>query len=84
MVSQTLISQSTILSEVHCIPQSQISSLTCQVSYLGYRDAQVGWLDVREDEGQHTGRSKQSRTAQFLVIYAARRGLLEVLLNKLN
>ena len=33
---------------------------------------------MREDEGQHSGRSKQSRTAQFLVIYASRRGLLEV------
>ena len=46
--------------------------------YLGYRDAQVGWLQVREDEGYHGNRNKQSRIAQFLVIYAARRGLLEV------
>ena len=45
---------------------------------IGYRDAQVGWLQVREDEGYHGNRNKQSRIAQFLVIYAARRGLLEV------
>ena len=44
----------------------------------GYRDAQVGWLEVREDEGQPGVRSKISRMAQFLVIYAARRGILEV------
>ena len=45
----------------------------------GYRDAQVGWLEVREDEGQPGVRSKISRMAQFLVIYAARRGILEVI-----
>lgn len=44
----------------------------------GYRDAQVGWVEVREDEGQHSTHSKQTRIAQFLVIYAARRGILEV------
>ena len=46
--------------------------------HIGYRDAQVGWLEVREDEGHHGSRNKQSRIAQFLVIYAARRGILEV------
>lgn len=46
--------------------------------WKGYRDAQVGWLEVREDDGQPGARSRQSRIAQFLVIYAARRGILEV------
>ncbi|XP_045164449.2 rab3 GTPase-activating protein non-catalytic subunit-like [Mercenaria mercenaria] len=44
--------------------------------WKGYRDAQIGWVEVREDEG--TGHNKQGRSAQFLVIYAARRGILEV------
>ncbi|WAR19500.1 RBGPR-like protein [Mya arenaria] len=45
--------------------------------WKGYRDAQVGWVEVREEEGPHSA-SRQSRSAQFLVIYAARRGILEI------
>ncbi|CAH1792515.1 unnamed protein product [Owenia fusiformis] len=44
--------------------------------WKGYRDAQLGFVDVKED-----GRgSKQSadRAALFLIIYAPRRGILEV------
>lgn len=40
--------------------------------FPGYRDAQVGWIKVKEDS------SRQARVALFLVIYAPRRGLLEV------
>ena len=40
----------------------------------GYRDAQVGWVEVTEDAAAATAR----RHALFLVIYAPRRGLLEV------
>ncbi|KAL4238914.1 Rab3 GTPase-activating protein non-catalytic subunit [Mactra antiquata] len=43
--------------------------------WKGYRDAQVGWVEVKEDDNSV---HKQSHTAQFLVIYAARRGILEV------
>ncbi|XP_055956898.1 rab3 GTPase-activating protein non-catalytic subunit [Patella vulgata] len=46
--------------------------------WKGYRDAQVGWIMIREDDG-HSGRNPEhSRVAQFLIIYAPRRGILEV------
>ncbi|ESO90130.1 hypothetical protein LOTGIDRAFT_218187 [Lottia gigantea] len=46
--------------------------------WKGYRDAQVGWIQIREDDG-HGGRNPEhSRVAQFLIIYAPRRGILEV------
>jgi len=41
---------------------------------VGYRDAQVGWVEVAEDASAAT----EPRHALFLVIYAPRRGLLEV------
>jgi len=44
------------------------------VYVVGYRDAQVGWVEVTEDSSVAT----ESRHALFLVIYAPRRGLLEV------
>lgn len=49
--------------------------------FKGYRDAQVGWLQITEDIS--TSRSKRSggssgRKATFLVIYAPKRGQLEV------
>ena len=43
---------------------------------VGYRDAQVGWVEVTEDVA---AAATQRRHALFLVIYAPRRGLLEVL-----
>ncbi|XP_019065957.1 rab3 GTPase-activating protein non-catalytic subunit [Fukomys damarensis] len=56
--------------------------------WKGYRDAQAGWVQVVEDlqerapgrEDSSPFRSSQgpSRVAQFLVIYAPRRGILEV------
>ncbi|XP_069464692.1 rab3 GTPase-activating protein non-catalytic subunit [Ambystoma mexicanum] len=56
--------------------------------WKGYRDAQVGWIQVSEDlhdretdRGQFSPFSSPqgpSRVAQFLVIYAPRRGILEV------
>ncbi|XP_038616705.1 rab3 GTPase-activating protein non-catalytic subunit isoform X2 [Tachyglossus aculeatus] len=56
--------------------------------WKGYRDAQIGWVQVVEDlherESEKTDLSPfgntqgPSRVAQFLVIYAPRRGILEV------
>lgn len=56
--------------------------------WKGYRDAQVGWIQVSEDlHDRETDNSQFSpfgspqgprRVAQFLVIYAPRRGILEV------
>ncbi|OCT79434.1 rab3 GTPase-activating protein non-catalytic subunit [Xenopus laevis] len=56
--------------------------------WKGYRDAQVGWMQIvedlheRESERGHNSpfqnASGPSRVAQFLVIYAPRRGILEV------
>jgi len=45
---------------------------------VGYRDAQVGWVEVSEDAAAQHKTSTQLRRALFLVIYAPRRGLLEV------
>lgn len=50
----------------------------------GYRDAQLGWLQVPEERGPAPTSSPSShplpprRHALFLVIYAPRRGILEV------
>lgn len=44
----------------------------------GYRDAQLGWLQVQEERGDHESSSLPKRNALFLVIYAPRRGILEV------
>ncbi|XP_077997216.1 rab3 GTPase-activating protein non-catalytic subunit-like [Glandiceps talaboti] len=57
--------------------------------WKGYRDAQCGWIEVLEDvhaksetpekKGSRVSRSKgRTRKAIFLVIYAPRRGILEV------
>uniref|UniRef100_A0A8C5PP24 RAB3 GTPase activating non-catalytic protein subunit 2 n=1 Tax=Leptobrachium leishanense TaxID=445787 RepID=A0A8C5PP24_9ANUR len=56
--------------------------------WKGYRDAQIGWMQTvedpneRESERAHTSpfgnTHGPSRVAQFLVIYAPRRGILEV------
>ncbi|KAE8600460.1 hypothetical protein XENTR_v10013259 [Xenopus tropicalis] len=56
--------------------------------WKGYRDAQVGWMQIVEDlhereseRGHHSPFQNvkgPSRVAQFLVIYAPRRGILEV------
>ncbi|XP_025103721.1 rab3 GTPase-activating protein non-catalytic subunit-like isoform X2 [Pomacea canaliculata] len=42
--------------------------------WKGYRDAQIGWVQIKEDGGK----GDHSRVAQFLIIYAPRRGILEV------
>lgn len=44
----------------------------------GYRDAQLGWVQVQEERGDHDSSSLPKRHALFLVIYAPRRGILEV------
>jgi len=45
---------------------------------VGYRDAQVGWVEVSEDAAARHKTTTELRRAVFLVIYAPRRGLLEV------
>ncbi|XP_055995292.1 rab3 GTPase-activating protein non-catalytic subunit-like isoform X2 [Ostrea edulis] len=45
--------------------------------WKGYRDAQLGWVQVKEDT-HHGNRDDKERIAQFLIIYAPRRGILEV------
>lgn len=49
--------------------------------WKGYRDAQLAWVQVCEAHGDRdmiTSPSTPRRCAQFLVIYAPRRGILEV------
>ena len=49
---------------------------------VGYRDAQVGWVEVSEDAASRdkaAAAAAEPRHALFLVIYAPRRGLLEVM-----
>ncbi|KAM4771924.1 rab3 GTPase-activating protein non-catalytic subunit [Rhinophrynus dorsalis] len=56
--------------------------------WKGYRDAQIGWMQIVEDlhereseKGHYSSLGSTqgpSRVAQFLVIYAPRRGILEV------
>ncbi|XP_056914815.1 rab3 GTPase-activating protein non-catalytic subunit isoform X2 [Takifugu flavidus] len=50
----------------------------CIRMWKGYRDAQLGWLQVQEERGDHDSSSLPKRHALFLVIYAPRRGILEV------
>ncbi|XP_038864753.1 rab3 GTPase-activating protein non-catalytic subunit-like [Salvelinus namaycush] len=49
--------------------------------WKGYRDAQLGWVQVSEGRGERDSSPSAPlprRHAQFLVIYAPRRGILEV------
>ncbi|XP_070983894.1 rab3 GTPase-activating protein non-catalytic subunit-like [Oncorhynchus clarkii lewisi] len=47
--------------------------------WKGYRDAQLGWVQVSEGRGESSPSAPiPRRHAQFLVIYAPRRGILEV------
>uniref|UniRef100_A0A7N8Y7C6 RAB3 GTPase activating protein subunit 2 (non-catalytic) n=1 Tax=Mastacembelus armatus TaxID=205130 RepID=A0A7N8Y7C6_9TELE len=49
--------------------------------WKGYRDAQLGWLQVSEEQGDREfspSASLPRRHALFLIIYAPRRGILEV------
>lgn len=43
--------------------------------FKGYRDAQIGWICVDDESDEKENR----RYALYLVIYAPRRGLLEVI-----
>lgn len=50
---------------------------------IGYREAECGWVIVDEDhdhliDGGHSPAQHVRRTALFLVIYTAKRGILEV------
>lgn len=49
--------------------------------WKGYRDAQLGWMQIAEERGMrdtHSSAPTPRRHALFLVIYAPRRGILEV------
>lgn len=49
--------------------------------WKGYRDAQLGWMQIAEERGMRDTQSSAPtprRHALFLVIYAPRRGILEV------
>lgn len=54
--------------------------------WKGYRDAQCGWIEVTEerDRGVHrnvdkkSGRKALFRTALFLVIYAPKKGVIDI------
>ncbi|RMX40875.1 hypothetical protein pdam_00012040, partial [Pocillopora damicornis] len=47
--------------------------------WKGYRDAECGWVMVSEEDHQEEEPPKSSlRTALFLVIYATKRGILEI------
>lgn len=49
--------------------------------WKGYRDAQLGWMQIAEERGMrdpHASAPTPRRHALFLVIYAPRRGILEV------
>lgn len=46
--------------------------------FVGYRDAQLGWVQVKEDVHRGSEDKSKERIAQFLIIYAPRRGILEV------
>ncbi|GFO27488.1 Rab3 GTPase-activating protein non-catalytic subunit [Plakobranchus ocellatus] len=46
--------------------------------WKGYRDAQVGWIEVKEENAEPEKNPDHYRLAQFLIIYAPRRGILEV------
>ncbi|XP_061163319.1 rab3 GTPase-activating protein non-catalytic subunit-like isoform X1 [Saccostrea echinata] len=46
--------------------------------WKGYRDAQLGWVQVKEDVHHGNKDNDKERIAQFLIIYAPRRGILEV------
>lgn len=53
---------------------------------VGYRDAECAWIPVQEDHyDEGSGHAQSKHTALFLVIYAPRRGILEVCMSeKLN
>ncbi|RUS87661.1 hypothetical protein EGW08_004584 [Elysia chlorotica] len=46
--------------------------------WKGYRDAQIGWIEVKEENAEPEKNPDHYRLAQFLIIYAPRRGILEV------
>ncbi|XP_012937688.1 rab3 GTPase-activating protein non-catalytic subunit [Aplysia californica] len=46
--------------------------------WKGYRDAQLGWIEVKEESVEPGKNNDHYRLAQFLIIYAPRRGILEV------
>lgn len=59
-----------------------ISIGDCPFNLKGYRDAECGWIPVQEEDHdfEKTNQStlQTRRTALFLIIYAPRRGILEV------
>lgn len=56
------------------VNQNAVTDCSGRMLVVGYRDAQVGWVEVTEDKSV----TAEPRHALFLVFYAPRRGLLEV------
>ena len=48
--------------------------------WKGYRDAQCGWIVVEEEEDEQPKQVK--RKAVFVVIYAPKRGIIEIYLTE--
>ncbi|XP_066923721.1 rab3 GTPase-activating protein non-catalytic subunit-like [Clytia hemisphaerica] len=48
----------------------------------GYRDAECGWIVVEEEEDQQSDAPSLKRRALFVVIYAPKRGILEIYLTE--
>ncbi|XP_059162199.1 rab3 GTPase-activating protein non-catalytic subunit-like [Physella acuta] len=46
--------------------------------WKGYRDAHLGWVEIKEENVEAGKNNDHYRLAQFLIIYAPRRGILEV------
>lgn len=44
----------------------------------GYRDAECGWILVEEENREEIRSLDENKRALFLVIYAPKRGILEV------
>ena len=44
----------------------------------GYRDAECGWIVVEEENSEEIRSIDERKKALFLVIYAPKRGILEV------
>lgn len=64
-----------------CLKGTKHWTLTSLHLPAGYRDAQLGWLQVPEERGDRgfsPSTSLPRRHALFLIIYAPRRGILEV------
>lgn len=57
----------------------EMAHMTLSVfQFLGYREAECGWIVVDDQSDEQATEEAKIRQALFLVIYAPRRGILEV------